>query len=129
MVNGKSASTVNSNGKGNTMKQTDTFDDGVTIMVPMATRLGGKGSIPINHAVTFVFKGCTLAHVMSLCVDAAKVKLQDKIRKHPASYPKGGLTISVNTLGIGATGVSDEMMAAWYRKLTPAARKRMLGDA
>ena len=129
MVTGKPDTTFTQSMKGNIMNANDTFKDGTNIMVPMATRLGGKGSKPIHHAVTFDFTGCTMAHCQSLCVDAAKVKLQDKIRKHSASYPAGALTVRVTTLGQGGTGVSDEMMAAWYRKLTPEGRKRVRDGA
>jgi len=129
MADRNTDTTVQHNEKVNIMKRTDTFDDGTTIMVPMDTRLNGKGSKPISHAVTMDFTGCTLAHCMSLCVDAAKVKLQDKIRKHPSTFPAGALTVKVTTLGQGGGGVSDEMMAAWYRKLTPEGRKRVRDGA
>ena len=102
------------------MKTSQKFDKGTTRTVVMDTK-PKDWTNQIRHNVEFDFSGCTIEHVMSLAIDAMKVKIAGPIRTSPSDYPAGDLKYKVSALGgrqKAQVVITDEMLAAALAKMT-----------
>ncbi len=105
------------------MKTSESFPQGTTRTVSMDTKKD-KDGLAKHHTVTFDFSGCSIEHVMGLALDAGKVKLQTRIRKHWRDYmKKTSLTIKVAELGSGkASGISPGAIKSYLEALSDEER-------